>query len=127
MTLLERRRAMMQRHGEPDWTYIVLPDSSGVLIPIAVAVSAGQKIRMEWENATEKGLNYRIWALKGGAKFAETTKTDLQVYYISNSGVANYTVTSGGVLVIGGLYSPDQYQNYRWYAMRAEVLRVRIT
>ena len=49
MTLLERRRAMMQRKAAEDWTYILRADSTGCVEKAKSPVYSGQHVRMEWD------------------------------------------------------------------------------
>lgn len=113
----------MQRHGEPDWTYILYPNSIGAIVPVQITISEGQKITFEWEGLTNPSGNYRIWALKGEARFVETNITALNTLNQPTNGKLKYTVKTGGEMLAGGF----QLTNANWYAMRADVLRVRIT
>lgn len=49
MTLLERRRAMMQRKAAEDWTYILRADSTGKVEKAKILVYPGQHVHMEWD------------------------------------------------------------------------------
>lgn len=111
---------MVQRNV---WDYKLYPNANGVIQPIAIPVTAGDRIEIYWENAT-KNLVYRIWALQDGASFAETTATNLVSYNQQPTDTATYTVATDGTLILGGL---KKYPESLWgsYALRADFLAMK--
>lgn len=104
------------------WDYKLYPED-GRIQPIAIPVTAGDRIEIYWENA-EKNLVYRIWALKDGASFAETTGTNMITYNQQPTDTKTYTVATDGTLILGGFY---KYPDSLWgtYALRADFLAMR--
>ena len=102
------------------WDYKLYPTASGEIQPIAVPVTAGDRVEIYWENIAVKNLTHRLFAFKDGATFVERS-TDMRSSEVDATGSAIYTVATDGTLILGGLH---KYPDSLWgtYALRADFL-----
>lgn len=114
MTLLERRRYMMSRKADPEWTVVVdtkYPESEKLMRKITT-IQSGQRVTIAWGGCTLYGNLPTIWQLLDGAAFAETTATRLQTRGQPENGMRVYTVSTGGRLSLGGIENGSSQYAY---------------